>query len=116
MIRLFFFVSDHGNNMFGFQQMFHFDDFFTEKTLPFWFILFPKSVNDTEIKILKENQQKFITAYDIHDTMIDILNIKEGNYSTKGQTIFKPIKSIERDCNLYAKEMPPEWCRCINYK
>ena len=111
-----FFVSDHGNNMFGFYQIFMFQDFVTEKTLPYWYILFPKSINDTEKNILKENQQKFITAYDIHDTMINILNAKEGNYSRKGQTIYKPINAKERDCKLYDKEIPPEWRRCINYK
>ena len=111
-----FFVSDHGNNMFGFYQIFSFEDFVTEKTLPFWIILFPKSVNAKEKSIIKENQQKFITAYDIHDTMIYLLNSNEGFYTRKGQTIFKPINAKERDCNFYDKEIPPEWCRCINYK
>jgi hypothetical protein len=110
-----FFVSDHGNNMFGFQQILHFEDYFMEKSLPFWYILFPISTNDTEKKIIRENQQKLISAFDIHDTMIDMLNIKEGNYSLKGQSIFKPINSKERDCNFYDGQMPQEFCRCINY-
>ena len=113
-----FFVSDHGNNMFGFYEMFKVEDFVHEKPLPFWFILFPKSDNETEINIIKENQQKFITAYDIHDTILDIFNYKKGNhyYSRKGQTIFKPINSKIRNCEAYPKDIEPLWCRCKNYK
>ena len=36
-----FFVSDHGNNMFGFYEMFKVEDFVMEKVLPLWIILIP---------------------------------------------------------------------------
>ena len=113
-----FFVSDHGNNMFGFYEMFKVEDFVMEKALPCWLILLPKSKNLKEISIIKENQQKFVTPYDIHDTILDIFNYKKGHkyYSRMGQTIFKPINAKERNCEAYLKDIEPVWCRCVNYK
>ena len=113
-----FFVSDHGNNMFGFNEIFRFEDYMLEKSLPSWFMLLPKCNNNTEVEIIKLNQQKLVTAYDIHETLIDILNLdKNSNYrSKKGKSIYKPINSKERNCNFYQKEIGSEWCRCLEYK
>ena len=113
-----FFVSDHGNNMFGFNEIFRFEDYMLEKSLPSWFMLLPKCNNNTEVEIIKSNQQKLVTAYDIHETLIDILNLdKNSNYrSKKGKSIYKPINSKERNCNFYQKEIGSEWCRCLEYK
>ena len=109
--------------MFGFYEMFKVEDFVTEKALS---CLFPKSENQKEINILKENQQKFsdsylclrIITYDIHDTLLVIFNYKKRYkyYSRKGQTIFRPINAKKRNCEPYPKDIEPVCCRCVNYK
>ena len=112
------FVSDHGNNMFGFNEIFKFEDYMIEKSLPTWLMLLPKSNNNTEIEIIKENQQKFVTAYDIHETLLDILNIGENSHyrSQKGKSIFKNINAEIRNCEYYGMEIGTNWCRCYKYK
>ena len=104
--------------MFGFYEIFKVEDFVMEKALPCWLILLPKSKNLKEISIIKENQQKFVTPYDIHDTILELFNYKKGHkyYSRMGQTIFKPINAKERNCEAYLKDIEPVWCRCVNYK
>ena len=113
-----FFVSDHGNNMFVLNEIFRFEDYMLEKSLPFWIMLLPKSSNNTEVEIIKSNQQKFVTSYDIHETLLDIINIEENcsYHSKKGSSIFKNINSKERNCEFYGKEIESELCRCENYK
>ena len=113
-----FFISDHGNNMFGFNEIFKFEDYMLEKSLPSWFMLLPKSNNKKVKEIIKSNQQIFVTAYDIHETLLDILNIEETSHyrSNKGKSIFKNINAEERNCDYYGKEIDSQWCRCYKYK
>ena len=113
-----FFVSDHGNNMFGFNEIFKFEDYILEKSLPSWIMLLPSSNNNTEIEIIKSNEQKFVTAYDIHETLLDILNMEQNSHyrSKNGKSIYKNINVEKRNCNFYKKEIDSQWCRCINYK
>ena len=114
-----FIVSDHGNNMIGFYNIFQVEDFVMEKTLGTWLIILPKnSVNKKEDKILKNNQQNIVTPYDIHDTMLDIFKFeKNTKYKSRyGQTVFEEINNLQRNCETYKLDLQPLWCRCIDYK
>ena len=114
-----FIVSDHGNNMIGFYNIFQVEDFVMEKTLGTWLIILPKnSVNKKEDEILKKNQQNIVTPYDIHDTMLDIFKFeKNTKYKSRyGQTVFEEINNLQRNCETYKLDLQPLWCRCIDYK
>ena len=51
-----------------------------------------------------ENQQSLITPYDIHDTMIHIMNGNNNlrNYSNKGKSVFKKIDNREFYILIYS--------------
>ena len=111
-----FFVSDHGNNMIGFYNIFSVEDYVLEKTLGTWFMLLPKSKNIDE-KYLEINQQKLVTPYDIHDTLLDIFGYhqKDNVYSRKGKSIYTEINGLERNCDYYSQDIISLWCRCFDF-
>jgi len=81
-----FFVSDHGNNMIGFYNILQVEDYVLEKTLGTWFMILPKKNNVNE-KNLEINQQRLVTPYDIHDTLLDMFGYRfeDKVYSRKGK-------------------------------
>ena len=112
-----FFVSDHGNNMIGFYNVFQVEDFVMEKTLASWFMILPNKETSEEVKNIVDNQQKMVTPYDIHDTMLYMIGFEEGSkyHSRFGTSIYKSVNAKERDCIRYQQDMKPQWCRCENY-
>ena len=111
-----FLVSDHGNNMIGFYNIFQVEDYVLEKTLGTWFMILPKKFNLNE-KNLEINQQRLVTPYDIHDTILDIFGykLKDKVLSRKGKTVFEEINGLERDCEYYSQDILPLWCRCVDF-
>ena len=111
-----FFVSDHGNNMIGFYNILQVEDYVLEKTLGTWFMLLPKIKNINE-KFLEINQQRMVSPYDIHDTLLDMFGYHEKDkvYSKKGQSVFKEINGLERNCDYYSQDIIPLWCRCVDF-
>ena len=70
-----FIVSDHGNHMVGPWAVIRPQDYLIETTLATLFFVVPnnaKLYKDVLYDIIWENQQTFITLYDIHDTIIHI--------------------------------------------
>jgi hypothetical protein len=111
-----FFVSDHGNNMIGFYNILQVEDYVLEKTLGTWFMILPKKNNVNE-KNLEINQQRLVTPYDIHDTLLDMFGYRfeDKVYSRKGKSIFYEINGLERDCKYYSLDILPIWCRCVDF-
>ena len=111
-----FFVSDHGNNMIGFYNVMQAEDYVLEKTLGTWFILLPKIKNIDE-SFLEKNQQKMVSPYDIHDTLLDMFGyqVKDNVYSRKGKSIYQEINGLERDCHYYSQDIISAWCRCFDF-
>ena len=111
-----FFVSDHGNNMIGFYNILQVEDYVLEKTLGTWMMILPKKRNIDEKK-LEKNQQRLVTPYDIHDTLVDIFGYqnKDKVYSRKGKSVFEEINGLERDCGYYSQDLLPLWCRCVDF-
>ena len=111
-----FIVSDHGNNMIGFYNILQVEDYVIEKTLGTWFMILPKKINVDE-KYIEINQQRLVTPYDIHDTLLDMFGykIKDNVYSRKGKSVFNEINGLERDCNYYEQDLLPLWCRCDEF-
>ena len=65
------------------------------------------------------NQQRFITPYDIHDTMVYLVSSDYYWKSKKGQTLTEEIDGLKRNCSLYLddfdNETINEYCRCIPF-
>ena len=111
-----FLVSDHGNNMIGFYNILQVEDYVLEKTLGTWLMILPKKINVDE-KNIEINQQKLVTPYDIHDTLLDMFGYKLNDkvYSRKGKSIFSEINGLERNCDFYKQDLLPLWCRCKDF-
>ena len=113
-------LADHGNPM---PSVYYFNDFFlVERFLPMLFILSPDKLNLTyyqQYNNIHQNQQKFVTAYDIYNTICYLMlgnvyyknNDKKTNYifkSNLGINLFDPINS-ERSPKNY-KNMNKKSC------
>ena len=111
-----FLVSDHGNNMIGFYNILQVEDYVLEKTLGTWLMILPKKINVDE-KNIEINQQRLVTPYDIHDTLLDMFGYKLNDkvYSRKGKSIFSEINGLERNCDFYKLDLLPLWCRCEDF-
>ena len=111
-----FLVSDHGNNMVGIYNIFQFEDYVLEKTLGTWFMLLPKKKGIDE-KFLEINQQRLVSPYDIHDTLLDMFGYHQNNtiFSRKGQSVYKEVNGLERNCDYYSQDIMPIWCRCFDF-
>ena len=111
-----FFVSDHGNGMYGLYRDIQADDFLFERTLAFWFVILHNFKNEEEIKNLEENQQTLLTPYDIFDTMSDIIfNEENMDVHTRldlGKSVFRKIDAKNRNCMKYTEWPLDEMCHC----
>jgi hypothetical protein len=121
------FLSDHGCTM---PSLYHFNDAFNfDMSLPMFYILIYDNKNFSYNKLYKylyENQQKFITGYDIYNTIAHLAygkkykQIKDKEKSKKdtpkskfGKSIFGEIDS-KRIPNNY-KNMEKNVCLAYNY-
>ena len=109
-----FLISDHGLN-FGYYFKWKAEDILIERFLPVLIILLYDVHNNKKIN-LKEtliNQNKFITAYDIYNTMYYIAKGKndENEQSSNGNYLFDYIESKGRNCNKYPEIS--SYCQCI---
>ena len=118
-----FFVSDHGNGMYGLYRDLKADDFLFERTLAFWFMILHNFKKEEEMKNLEENQQTFLTPYDIFDTLSDIIFDEEiidvHTRQDLGKSVFRTIDSKNRNCMKYSEWPLDEMCHCripgLNY-
>mgnify|MGYP002624760653 CR=1 FL=1 len=118
-----FFVSDHGAAL---SSIYHLSDFYNiEQALPMLFIITndrkDKSYED-QYKYIQENQQTFITALDIYDTLLHIIygdkyftfkDKDEDNNSIRaksGKSLFTKIDQKSRSPKMY-EEMDDKSCQ-----
>ena len=66
------------------------------------------------------NQQRFVTPYDIHDTMVYFVSNDYYWKSKKGQSLTDEIDGLKRNCENYIddfdNETIKEYCRCIPFQ
>ena len=90
-----------------------------EKYLGLLILILPK-LDRIQFENILFNQQMFITSYDIHDTLFDMININKSQNmdieQNKGQTLFLKINGEERSCNNYLGEITDNFCFCENYE
>ena len=111
-------MSDHGAHIPGPHDILFYEEKMIEKYLGLLILILPnKNINNLENIIF--NQQQMITPYDIHDTLIDMININKYNYqnlNTKiGQSLFIRINGKERNCQNYSEDITDDFCFCQQY-
>jgi hypothetical protein len=58
------------------------------------------------------NQQKFVTAYDIYETLLHICFGEEKFMNSNGKSLFSYIDESQRNCEKYY-ELKSSDCRCL---
>ena len=107
-------ASDHGNNMIGQHGFFNGDDWHIEKSLGMLFFLFPENEN-IDFSGVVVNEQRFVTTYDIYNTLIDMLGFDEEYFNKKGKSLFNEVDGNERDCFSYDDWFNRrESCQCVS--
>ena len=99
--------SDHGQHLGGTFNTLKSEDVQYELTLPFLFLLLPNKkylYKHNLYEIIKQNQQVFITAFDIYDTLINIAFGKNEEMYQElsiplGNTLFSELNYTERYCD-----------------
>ena len=110
--------SDHGAQIPGPYDILFYEEKRSEKYLALFILILPIKNNNYYSNIMF-NQQQLITAYDIHDTLLDMINVNKNNYEAmekhKGQSLFLKINGKERGCENYIGEISDDSCYCQNY-
>ena len=92
-------LSDHGAHIPGPYDILFLEEKMSEKYLALLFFILPNKEKYKYSNILY-NQQQLITVYDIHDTLLDMINVNKYNYhnmeQNKGQSLFLKINGKER--------------------
>ena len=113
---LFILMSDHGSRFHTIRQAVQ-GRF--EERMPFMGLWLPtefKNKYHIALKNLRINSQRLTTPFDIHETLLDVINFRggsKGNLSERGISLFAEIPS-ERNC-LHAG-IGAHWCACQNWK
>ena len=114
----FIILSDHGAHLPGPYDILLYEERITEKYLGLLLLILPNAKNYNYSNILY-NQQKFLTAYDIHDTILDFINVNKYNFPRMrqniGQSLFIKINGNNRSCENYFDEITNDFCFCQNY-
>ena len=105
-------MSDHGENMPGFYSFIEAEDFIFEKTLPTHYWILPKNKADLHHKVLKSNEQKFTTPYDIHNTLLHICQAPKYAHNNLGQSLFTEIDDSKRTCTKF--NIDKYFCNCLD--
>ena len=93
-----------------------------ELYLGVFLLILPKNSNNNTInhENIFYNQQKFITTFDIHDSLLDMINIEKMKYpqmdNIKGQSLFEKINGSKRSCKTYKEELNDCYCKSFSNK
>jgi hypothetical protein len=109
------FLSDHG---------LHFGSHFQsvtgrrERTEPILYVRIPPSFQENgavDMETLQHNSGLWTTAYDVHETMVQLLSGSEtpdqgsSSSSRKGRSLMEPLPSERNECKT-TEEIPKEYC------
>ncbi|PIC31689.1 hypothetical protein B9Z55_012303 [Caenorhabditis nigoni] len=99
-----------------------------EERMPFFSIALPKELRETEKgklmeRNLRENAEKLTSPFDIHASLLDILNLSatssddfhrmQDASQKRSLSVFRPIPT-DRTCSQAGIE--PHWCTCLSWK
>ncbi|KAK6968740.1 hypothetical protein BgiMline_028628, partial [Biomphalaria glabrata] len=88
-----------------------------EGRTPYFYFVFPawfKAKYPEVMKVLSVNQDRLTSHFDVHETLMDILNFQgetgQGELTSRGISLFKEIPR-ERTCEHIG--VPVEYCACV---
>ena len=91
-------LSDHGAHMPGPHDILFYQEKTIEKYLGLFLFILPNS-GKFDLESILFNQQQLITTYDIHDTLLDMININKYDYKNMklnaGQSIFLKLMVLK---------------------
>lgn len=109
------FIGDHGLHLSPIYAILSPENYFYQRDLPVFFLVLDYNKN-IKIDDLYDNQQKFITPYDIYESLFHIIfgnNYKKQKINDlQRKSLFKFINETERNCNIYS-EIKDINCKCI---
>jgi hypothetical protein len=116
--------SDHGQHLNGPFYLLDSEDFNIERVLPTLFLILPNNnilYKDDKYEKIKSNQQIFITAFDIYNTLIHIVygenNEKlEGKLISYGDSLLNELDYKNRYCDSSKIANLVTKCMCLNKK
>lgn len=115
-------MADHGHRFAQFRSTHQGQ---LEERLPFFSISLPKKFRETEkgriaYENLKANKDRLSTPFDIHATLLNILNWpdnemlqKPNDLRERSMSLFRPIP-LSRTCSGAGIE--PHWCTCLSWE
>ena len=110
-----FLVADHGNGL----TIFRGEDWRKEASFAMFFMLLPKkSINNLNISIVRENEQKVVTPYDIYNTLLDMIGFNKTYFNNKGNSTLQKVDSKFKTGQFFDSEMREirkGYCTCIPY-
>lgn len=114
-----FILSDHGAHIPGPYDILFYEEKIIENYLGLFILIIPNS-KENNLDNIYYNQQIMMTTYDIHDTLLDMINVNKYDYKDmnldKGQSIFSKINGKLRNCEKYEEHITKEFCFCLNYE
>jgi uncharacterized metal-binding protein len=95
------FMADHGNNMPGFVSLMDPMDFKIEKYLPMMYLVVPEKFRKVYGQNLENNEQSIITAWDIHNTLLQIGGAPINAQNPYGTSMLKKIPNERFHCRKF---------------
>ena len=118
-----FLVSSTGELKMGIYNKMNTEYFYEKNLGSFFLVLHRAGIEQDIIDKIKINEQSFVTAYDIYDSLLSIgydcyddncwKEIK--NKSKNGKSVFSLIDGKKRNCNFYFSEIKDNECFCYDY-
>ena len=117
-----FLVSSTGELKMGIYNKMNTEYFYEKNLGSFFLVLHRAGIEQDIIDKIKINEQSFVTAYDIYDSLLSIgYNCYDENCwkeiknkSKNGKSVFSLIDGKKRNCNFYFSEIKDNECFCYN--
>ena len=115
-----FLVSSTGELKMGIYNKMNTEYFYEKNLGSFFLVLHRAGIEQDIIDKIKINEQSFVTAYDIYDSLLSIgYNCYDDNCwkeiknkSKNGKSVFSLIDGKKRNCNFYFSEIKDDECFC----
>ena len=110
-----FIVADHGNGL----TIFRGEDWRKEVSFATFFMMLPNNNNNNiNISIIRENEQRLVTPYDIFNTLVDMIGFNKTYFNSKGNSTLEKVEAKFKTCQFFENEMREirkDYCTCIPY-
>jgi len=85
-----FIVADHGNGLTYYRS----EDWKKEVSFSTFFMMLPNNPNNNiDISIIRENEQRTVTPYDIYNTLLDMIGFNKTYFNRKGNSTLEKVEA-----------------------